>query len=137
MSDSINHSPIIDQFFGALEGRSIQGVNPQVALTTDLYRLYVAWAARVDLPTVKSAPWLCRYLRGRHGIRVALKRYAAGPLIKGPHSVVYLAGPVSARYGMEPEILGRQILSFSSQVDAYMKQSSLRDAEEPLQDRMS
>lgn len=119
MARTINYGATVDQFFGELVAGRIQGVRPQAALAIDVFRLYQEWAVATDLPSTTSAAWLCRYIGSRHGVLQARKRYAAGAFVEGPHSVLFLAGALRSRYGMEVELLGRQIAEFRNQVNHY------------------
>lgn len=134
MARSINHGRIVDQFFGELVAGQIEGVRPCAALTNEVHRLYMCWAEKSQLPATASAPWMCRYIGSRHGVVVARKRYSAGAFILGPHSVMYLAGPIRVRYGMELEITGRQIADFKLMVDAFEARVAVPEHATPLRE---
>jgi len=136
MAKTINHAGIIDQFFGALVGGRIPGVRPQAALSVDVHRLYLAWTQLEDLPATPSAASFCRYISDRHQIQCARKRYAEGPFIVGPRSVLYLAGPVHSGYGQEPDILGRQIADFRHQAEAFGARVPVREQAAPVPERV-
>lgn len=119
MPVSINYAWSVTQFIGQLTAGQIQGVRPMAALATDVHLLYLAWGARQNVPVTPSSAWFCRFITDRHGVLSARKRYADGPVIRGPNSVLFLNGPVHARFGEEPTLLGEQVLAFRWQVERY------------------
>ena len=121
VSKTIDHAPIIDQFFGELVAGHIQGVRPQTALSSDVHACYVAWAMSKHLPITPSTATLIRYIRNNHRIKTARKRYADGGFIVGPRSVLFLAGPIYAEFGTESQKIGQQIRSFREQAAGFIR----------------
>lgn len=136
MSRYINYGRIADQFYGALVAGVIQGVRPCAALTTDVHRLHWLWANRNELPATASPSWMRKYIASRHGVQVARKRYAEGGFILGPHSIMYMAGPIRAPFGMEVEILGRQVNDFKLMVEAYEAAAVLPEQEARVREQV-
>ena len=130
---SINHAPIVARFFGELTAGAIEGVRPMAALSPDVFELYVEWAKRAELPTT-SLGWMCRYLGFRYGIHIVRKRYADGAFIRGPHSIMLLAGQLRNKPLLESEVLGRQILEFRNDVKRYIERATLPGRHVPLRE---
>ena len=120
MAVTINYAWSVTQFLGLLTAGHLQGVRPMAALATDVHRLYLEWGRRENIPVTPSAPWFCRFITARHGVLNARKRYADGPLLHCPKSVLFLDGPVNARFGEEATVLGEQVLLFKLQTERYV-----------------
>lgn len=134
MARSINHGPILDQFYADLVGWRIKGVVPQAARVEDVHRCYIAWAQRNERPFVGNVAWFARHLSSRRLVMAARKRYADGAFIVGPCAIFFLDGPVRTRHGNAQDVIGRQVCEFRSQVDRYVEQCGvLQPLPEPVQ----
>lgn len=132
VSKKVDHAPIIDAFFGELVAGQLEGVRPQAALASDVHLGYKAWAQKRHLPATPANATFNRYITGRHGIKTMRKRYASGGFILGPHSILFLAGPVYAAYGTEPQELGRQVAAFREQIERFIRSTGVLEQAAPV-----
>lgn len=120
MGTTIYHAVSIDQFYEHLVAGNITGVVAGPALTRDVFELYQAWCERRGIIGLASASYLANALNRRHGVQILRKRYAIGNSLLGPHGVLYLAMPPSARQGFEFEWLGQLLSKFTAAVAVYV-----------------
>lgn len=101
-----------------LEGQIVRDLRP--ALAVDVIAIYHEWCARLscrEFPT----PAVLNSLRVDFGVRADRLRYLHAGAIKGPHSVLDLAGNAVAPSGAgRAEWLGNQIALFRESVAAYI-----------------
>lgn len=121
---AVNHVPIVTRFFGELTAGSIEGIRPMAALSQDVYNLYAEWATRAELPFT-ALHWVCRFLNGNYGIQIVRRRYADGAFIRGPHSIMFLAGRPLTRRVLTHDVIGRQVCQFRSDVTRYIERGDL------------
>lgn len=119
----INHGPLVDQFYADLLRGNIAGIRPAPALMADVFRLYLAWARRNEVPAIGSSSFLARALIHRHQVLLARKRHAHGMYVYGPHSVLFLGGTQHFPPGREAEMLGEQVRHFAFLVDRYEREA--------------
>lgn len=131
MSYLVNQGRLLDRFFTHLIAGTIGDVQPRAALASDVLRLYHAWGESEGFPAGLSASLISRYLRIRHSIKSGRSRYALGDRTCGPHSIIYLAGPLRCRLGMGEELRGVQVAEFKWMVDAYVGSKARNEGFKP------
>jgi hypothetical protein len=119
---AVNHGALVDRFFSELLAGSVAGVKAGPALSEDVHALYCAWCAAEGVPQIDAPGKLTIFLTTRHPSIVAVrKRFADGPVVRGPKAILFLASVGQPPRGYEVDWLGAHISNFRTSVADYQR----------------